>query len=982
VLLRSDVLVGRESAYAALAGQLREPGAPTDRVRVMIVEADGGMGKTRLVTDVTGALPAGRTVVWGAGYPGGSDVALLPWGEALRDVVRQWGAPRLAEAAGTAAADFALLVPELGTAGPSGPGRLIELMPWLWGRLVAQEPVVLVLEDLHVADPGTLAVLLRLTRFGRGPLDLVVTARPGSDSRDPEAARRWHEAATELQRRDASVVALAALDAEHSLELADRLVAGYHRDLDPPGHDRPGRRQPTQDELAELAEASGGVPFVLEQLVVARLSGQPAQSLPGDPVLAALESVSAPARELLTALAVHSTATDHDLLEAILGWSSSETIDALSETTARGLVQSGADGGYRTTHALIAERVRADLLPSQRRAWHARVAAALAQRPDDPRATAVLPGHYEAAGQAREALLASVRAADSVAYAPSVAARHYARAAALWALVEDAESLTGSTYDEVVELAATRNAQAGQVDAAVELARGWLAGEGPSQDPARASRLSLLVAARGEWTLPAMQVREAFEQAVAYAERAGGTNLSAALTGQARHLAALDQNHQAEPLARRALAAADGQLDLAYAGATLGSILAHLGDHDAGAASLREAVSAMDPLDNPQERARTLFELVWTEFYAGRAAVARDLALDTVAALGEAGLVQDIRASLHGAAAQIEVWLGRLSSARELLVLGEREDPAGTGRASRLLAAGFLHLYAGTAGDAVTDLLGYVAHWESLGLRENDHIGVPTAAAALLAAGDSAGAYSLVDEALHAVRDVDTLYELTNVARETSMVLVQAQATGCRVPSSLIEDCKRLLAVVESFPRLIRGCVPYADLLTTRAALTSLHGSPDTGRWSEAAAAWAELGFPWWHLRCRLWYAQSLLRTRGARDVAAGIVAEVEAAAAELGANGLVAAAQELTTTAGLTLPATPPDLATASTPEQPDPLDSLTPREREVFALLAEGLSNRAIAERLYISEKTASVHVSNILAKLEVSSRLQAVALVRART
>ncbi len=50
-----------------------------------------------------------------------------------------------------------------------------------------------------------------------------------------------------------------------------------------------------------------------------------------------------------------------------------------------------------------------------------------------------------------------------------------------------------------------------------------------------------------------------------------------------------------------------------------------------------------------------------------------------------------------------------------------------------------------------------------------------------------------------------------------------------------------------------------------------------------------------------------------------------------------------------------------------------LTPREREVAALLAEGLTNGELATRLYISPKTASVHVSNILAKLGMTSRAE---------
>jgi DNA-binding NarL/FixJ family response regulator len=53
-----------------------------------------------------------------------------------------------------------------------------------------------------------------------------------------------------------------------------------------------------------------------------------------------------------------------------------------------------------------------------------------------------------------------------------------------------------------------------------------------------------------------------------------------------------------------------------------------------------------------------------------------------------------------------------------------------------------------------------------------------------------------------------------------------------------------------------------------------------------------------------------------------------------------------------------------------------LTPREREVAALLAEGLSNAGLAERLYISPRTAAVHVSNILSKLGMASRTEVAA------
>ena len=56
-----------------------------------------------------------------------------------------------------------------------------------------------------------------------------------------------------------------------------------------------------------------------------------------------------------------------------------------------------------------------------------------------------------------------------------------------------------------------------------------------------------------------------------------------------------------------------------------------------------------------------------------------------------------------------------------------------------------------------------------------------------------------------------------------------------------------------------------------------------------------------------------------------------------------------------------------------PDRLSHLTPREREVLALIAKGLSNKAISQKLGVSEKTTKTHVSNLLAKLEAKSRTQ---------
>jgi DNA-binding NarL/FixJ family response regulator len=121
-----------------------------------------------------------------------------------------------------------------------------------------------------------------------------------------------------------------------------------------------------------------------------------------------------------------------------------------------------------------------------------------------------------------------------------------------------------------------------------------------------------------------------------------------------------------------------------------------------------------------------------------------------------------------------------------------------------------------------------------------------------------------------------------------------------------------------------------------------------------------------------------------AGDTAAAAAAAGEAAdlARRMGAAPLLEELDALIRRARLQLAA-----AEAPAPEDeaaaPDEFErlGLTAREAEVLRLVADGLSNRQIAEKLFISRKTASVHVSNILAKLGVSTRVEAAALAHRR-
>jgi DNA-binding NarL/FixJ family response regulator len=120
----------------------------------------------------------------------------------------------------------------------------------------------------------------------------------------------------------------------------------------------------------------------------------------------------------------------------------------------------------------------------------------------------------------------------------------------------------------------------------------------------------------------------------------------------------------------------------------------------------------------------------------------------------------------------------------------------------------------------------------------------------------------------------------------------------------------------------------------------------------------------------RQWRLAEALAGAGDREQATAAARAAHATATRLGAAALQAALEALARRGRL-------DLG-AGLPGQRSPA-GLTPREVEVLGLLVEGHSNRQIAEELFISAKTASVHVTNLLAKLGVHSRLEAAAVAR---
>jgi DNA-binding CsgD family transcriptional regulator len=174
-------------------------------------------------------------------------------------------------------------------------------------------------------------------------------------------------------------------------------------------------------------------------------------------------------------------------------------------------------------------------------------------------------------------------------------------------------------------------------------------------------------------------------------------------------------------------------------------------------------------------------------------------------------------------------------------------------------------------------------------------------------------------------------------------------------------------------------CETFAAHLTGWAELSRLAHRPDPDLWQEAVATWDGIGFLYAAAYARFRGAEAALAAGGDRDRVAAELRRSHNAATTLGARPLEAAIERLARRARFDLGARPASGDGSAPGAGSGPV--LTPRETEVLALVAEGLTNRQIGERLFISEKTASVHVSRLLAKLGAGTRGEAAAIARRR-
>ncbi|MFE2643974.1 ATP-binding protein [Streptomyces nigra] len=959
----STPLIGRNPELARLSGVLER--ARAGDARAVLVAGDAGVGKTRVLGEAAGlAASAGTTVLTGHCVDLG-DVGLpyLPFTEVVGTL-----------AADERFADVLAAHPVVGRLLGGGSDavrdrlRLFEGFAGLLTDLADRAPVLLVVEDLHWADQSSRDLLRFL--LSRGTLQRAAGGAPGRRLAVLASYR-----ADDLHRRHplrpllAELVRLPAVERLEVRPLADVEVTELVRAV----QDRPL----PDSTVRRIVERAEGNAFYAEELVAATDGGgDGVPSALADVLLIRFEQLSDTAQQVLRTAAVAGRRVEHDLLRGAVGLPEDELEAALREAVGRQLLLPGDGDTYAFRHALAREAVYADLLPGERARLHGAFARLLAGRGRSRETAAERAHHSRESHDLAAALAASLEAAEHAHQlgAPAEELRHLETALDLWASVEPSARPSGEGTDRVTLTlrASAAAAHAGASHRAVALTRSALAGVQDS-DHELAARVRYTLAGNllGVDSLTAAFSYSSEALALIPADPPSRTWVWAAAT----HVLAARQvgeNETALRVARQALAVAERlQVPDAWADLLISLAVLESGGRGTpeGRARLREARDAARGAGNAPVELRALFNLAIGCFESGELE-------ESVSWLRE-GLERARRAGLSSSPYPLEM---RYLHLLVLYTLGRWDECAACAAedapvlpAAGAFAAGPALYVALARGDADVvertrplaegpfDWMGRLV--ASIVLTDDAALrGDPEAAVERMRAGVA----DLTD-------DAGTLPDATVRLAALALAAVADRAATLR-PGGDAEELRRWTDTATELVELARttahrgadgtsqGPEGRAWLARAEAEWTRAVSGPDAGAWAKAVEAFAS-GDGYERARCRLRLAEALL-VADDRGGAAAEAAEARRTAVRLGAAPLLERVDALIRRGRLA--------------EQRAPGSSpLTAREQDVLRLLAAGRSNRQIGEELFIAGKTASVHVSNILAKLGAASRTEAVAI-----
>jgi ATP/maltotriose-dependent transcriptional regulator MalT len=965
----SSRLIGRDVELIELDDALEA--ASNGNPALFLVGGDSGIGKTRLV----GALRE-RAEASGAVTMTGECLELaeaeLPYAPivaALRPLVRERH-PVFDGLTSAERSELARLLPTIdappadaGDSGDVAQARLFEALLALLDCLGRKDPALLVIEDLHWADRSTRSFVSFLARSLTSERVLVI-ATYRSDELHRRHPLRPLLAEIDRQRR-VRRLQLEPLGREQVREALEDILG----------------RDPERDLVDRLFSRSEGNPLYVEELLAAGADGRgPMPSSLREALMVRVERLDEQAQEVLRLLAVGQR-LDDTLLADALGVERGELVAPLRELVANHLIVANAEGRYVFRHALLREVIVDDLLPGERAELHLELAHAFQRRADagrgDAQVAAGIAHHFNAAGDRPAALATSVLAAAAAAavHAYGEAASLYERALDLWDQVPDAPQLAVCDHVDLLVRAADAHWADGNYFRQEALLRAALAEIGDSDRERAAFVYERL--ARAQRNL------NRTDEALATARRALGelgddpSCERAALLGFIAKTRVLQGKFRdAADVAREALEVArtagdrGGEVSALDA---LGLALIALGEIDEGRAHMREAI-AMARADG---RVNAL-GVVYLNLADGLHLRGLPSEAFATAQEGYDASVGRTRTWLNVLLAELLLDCGDWDEVESHLPAPERM--VGNERLNAHLRRAELALGRGDHGRArelLDEMQSAMAE-----TAESQYLGPYGALLAELRrrGGDVEGAREAVDEALDRLEFCTE--DVMRLARVTA-VGVAVEADGAQAARDLGDtaEMRRANARARNLLERVRaaaidgGPVEAAWLATAEAEAARGRGKPDPARWGKAADAWDALERPYFAARTRFHQAEAYL-VRDDRTAAAESLRPALQSAERLGAAWLAGEARALAARGRLRL-----ESAVDAAADEPasavaeDPF-GLTPRERQVLALVARGATNREVGGELFMAEKTASVHVSRILAKLGVKTRTEAAA------
>ena len=955
-------LIGRADELTRL-GDIAEH-AVEQGTQMLLASGEAGIGKTTLITECFATLAEAG---WGTHTGHCIEFAdrPLPFGPIVA-ILRSILLDNLDDAddlIGRHRDDLAGLLPEL--AGPKALGasldgdvdRLFDGIAHVLSEAARRRPIAILVEDIHWADAATRDLITQLVHtLGPARIFLAVTERTGAvDRKHP--IRTWMAE----RRRHPKVhsLALEGLAREELAEQATALLGVV----------------PTDAEIDELVSRTSGNPYFAQELLVARAGGS--HELPtslAEFVGSRIERLDEDQQEVLRALAIAGGGVNHRMLTAM-------TPGLPVESVVRTLYDGGiiaVDGSdYSFGHALMREAILRDVLPFELEGLHQRAAEAIEADPHRGSSVSDLVSlalHWGKANDADRSLSTAAAAAHAAAAlaAYETAAEMALQAIWSWPAATDAEHATAMTRDELLLQAAEWLSGCYRGEEAINLIDEALASWG--RDLVDGRRALLLASiARTHYHLGNPTVAT---NLVAEAQRLVGDEVSPEASQvhflASRQALADSQIQPARAAAERAIAIAEQEGPrVVLVGAMLTKAL---------------ALGVIEGADPGIELAREARQIGLAEGFVAQVALSyRTEMLIRNYQFGRTESCLD--ASRHGleyaeqhcgprwrAEFKLDLCLGyveagRLTQATSLiddLLDSELDDLR---RMSVLQVSGLHALTSGALNSAESYLSAATDIADKYESAQETGYHFRLLAELARRRGDLDAAVAHIDRALVLQLAGDNL-TLTRESIVEKLRIVRAQLGLGRKQIPEINDLEDLVASFDGTTEANRAMHALMEV-----ELAALRGDLEIDGAVAAVGLLQSAGFFYEAVQVRLLIIDHLLAVSTTHPSLEEQITEVSLVATTHGMRWVADRAESLARAARITLNVEQHERHVAKPKTEAYPND-LTAREVEVMSLLAEGLTNKAIGGRLYVSPRTVGTHVSNLLAKLGLGNRGEAAA------